>query len=728
MSGNKNLSENVAAGSKVKNLILASSILIITAMAGLLLLTLFSLSGSIKSIFTLGLILLITLLCALLFIMMRFFSSLDIINSVAKKVSQGNLNVSDIIAVKTKGLEDLTVAFNDMKSNFLSFIELTKGNIITLSDAIEQATLSIDSSCKGNEQIAESMSLVAEKAQEQLNLVKTTIEDVEASSSRIEKITENIGGIEKFIEGTVKTTEEGSRNVQNLFVEMNDISTSLDNTYQFVEKLNEEISKISEISEFIIQVSEQLKLLGLNASIEAARAGESGRGFSVVAKQIQALSSQTHESIKKIDEITVEVVKSSGDVSRSINSFINNVKESKESFDKVKESFETINKQGQVLDKDIKIIYKEINLIGDGTKEIKAKGEKLNQTSDEISSKTQNVAAVTEESLAEMLEITKQTSALGDMLANIQGLVKKFNTSVLPVEKVSRKKLKLAAISLDDNEFWQSIRRGAIYAQRELKDKNAIVDFFAFPVTGEIALEDRVLAKMKECIDNGYDGITLPGFFLKAVPLIEEAHRKSIPVMAFNCDFLTKSLRVAHFGPNNFEGGRFAANLMTKAIGSSGNIIMAVGSAEGGVHGNRRSGFLEGIKKYRNIKIVEELFTEDFADLVYSKVKESLRKNKDIQGVFVVGGGMEGAAKAIEELGLQDKVKVVGFDHTKEIFEYIKKGIIYASIGQDPFGQGHDPLIWLYNHIVTGEKLPSEAMWSRVEVVDSKNVNDLLVV
>ena len=80
----------------------------------------------------------------------------------------------------------------------------------------------------------------------------------------------------------------------------------------------------------------------------------------------------------------------------------------------------------------------------------------------------------------------------------------------------------------------------------------------------------------------------------------------------------------------------------------------------------------------------------------------------------------------MEESGL--KIKLVVYDHTQEIFQYIKKGIIVAAIGQDPFGQGHDPVVWMYNSIVTGEPLPMEYMKCRSNIVDKTNVDNLLEV
>lgn len=724
MSNSDKQYENIFKHNKTRALVLGIIIFIFLVLTALLLFSFFKLPDNLRNIFLIFPVVLLFSICILTVIVMKLFSSLDMINKKAEILSQGNLNISDIMIDKTKGLESLAIAFNDMKSNFLSFIELTKGNIVVLSEAINKVSSSIEMSYKGNEQIAVSMSQVAEKAQEQLKLVKENIDDVEASSSRIEKITDSIEGIEKYLGKTVETTGAGTAKLEDFYTQLSDISDNLDSTSQFTEKLNQEISKINEISEFIIQVSDQLSLLGLNASIEAARSGEAGKGFTVVANEIRELSGKTKEGIIKINSIVAEITESNGNVNDSINSFVTSFSESKEKLNSVKESFSTINEQGEVLNKDMKEIYNEINLVSSFTKETKAKGIKLYDASNEISSKNQNVAAVTEEALAELEHITEHTSTLNDMLVGITNLVRKFNTSILPVAKSSDKKLKLAFLSVLDHEFWYAVRRGAIYAQNELSGKNAEVDYFGFD--GGSTAGKKLTAKMKECIDNNYDGIAIPPFFPDTIPLVEEASKKGIAVVVFNCEFEVKTSRLAYFGPNTYDAGKLAAQLIVKALGGGGNVIMVGRDSSSRIHGIRRTAFLDTIKKNKKIKLVSDIISEDDGDAVYEGVKKYLSNNKDVQGIFVTGGGIGSAAKAIEELGLIGKIKVVGFDHSKEIFEYIKKGLIYAAIGQDPFGQGHDPLVWLYNYIMTGKKVEDENTWSRLDVIDGSNVNDLL--
>ncbi len=71
--------------------------------------------------------------------------------------------------------------------------------------------------------------------------------------------------------------------------------------------------------------------------------------------------------------------------------------------------------------------------------------------------------------------------------------------------------------------------------------------------------------------------------------------------------------------------------------------------------------------------------------------------NPDLAGIYVTAGGPFGAAKAVEEAGKGGAIKMVSFDFVDETMEYVKKGVITGTIGQDPFAQGHDPAIRLYN-------------------------------
>lgn len=655
----------------------------------------------------------------------KFFSSLEHVNNNAKQLASGELNISDIRLDQARGLEVLARAFNDMKSNLLSFIELTKGNVIVLSDAIDKVSRSIEMSYKGNENIADNINHVAEKAQEQLKIVNRTIEGIEDISQRVDAIITNISNIENYVEENARITRSGTEHMDQFYAQINTISDNLNNTYEFFEKLNTEIKEITEVSEFIIRISEQLKLLGINASVEASKAGEYSKGFTVVANEINQLAAKTKDGIARIQSIVESIIKNSGFVSESISSCVASFNNSKETFNTVKEFFHTINSQSALLNNGMRDIYTQINQINNFTKETNTMGEALHSASIEISQKTQEIAAVTKEELAELEKIKQNTLQLNQMLTTIQNLTRKFRTAIVPVAKTSPKKLKIAFMSPLDHTFWVSVRQGVLYAQKELEDKNVHVEYRGFPA-GYTAKE--FVEALNNYIEQGYDAFAAPGFFVETFPIFNRLAARGIPVISFNHDFPKDVKRLAYYGPDNYQQGVEAARLMARALNGKGNILVARRDSgiETGIHELRTKGFVEQLKSFRKIKIIGYVNVEDTYDTVYKQVKNFLDNNRNVDGIFVAGGGPTGAAQAIVEAGLKGRTKVVCFDHDKDIFKAIRDGIIYAAIGQDPFGQGHDPIIYLYNYLVAGEKPPSDHIPTRFDVVDYHNVDDLM--
>ncbi|MBS4534532.1 PocR ligand-binding domain-containing protein [Clostridium sp. D2Q-14] len=90
------------------------------------------------------------------------------------------------------------------------------------------------------------------------------------------------------------TMEQLAASAQELTNTQNSLNKEIDN-------VNTMSEQISEVLEFIKKIADETHMLGLNAAIEAARAGSAGLGFGIVAKEIRNLSSQSKETVVKIE-------------------------------------------------------------------------------------------------------------------------------------------------------------------------------------------------------------------------------------------------------------------------------------------------------------------------------------------------------------------------------------------------------------------------------------------
>ncbi len=96
-------------------------------------------------------------------------------------------------------------------------------------------------------------------------------------------------------------------------------ASTLMNISQAMERLNTDLKSIQEITDFILHVSEQTNLLGLNASIEAAHAGNSGKSFAVVASEIRKLAENSHNAGGRIGKEINSILRQAEDIDTEIN-------------------------------------------------------------------------------------------------------------------------------------------------------------------------------------------------------------------------------------------------------------------------------------------------------------------------------------------------------------------------------------------------------------------------
>lgn len=102
---------------------------------------------------------------------------------------------------------------------------------------------------------------------------------------------------------SLEAAEKGARAVTNSIRGMNDIREQIQETSKRIKRLGESSQEIGEIVELISDITEQTNVLALNAAIQAASAGEAGRGFTVVAEEVQRLAERSGEATKQIAAI-----------------------------------------------------------------------------------------------------------------------------------------------------------------------------------------------------------------------------------------------------------------------------------------------------------------------------------------------------------------------------------------------------------------------------------------
>lgn len=134
--------------------------------------------------------------------------------------------------------------------------------------------------------------------------------EIQAAGSQVldmahsmEEVSRRAGESAQVARQSLDAAGKGAEAVQNSIAGMNDIRGQIQETSKRIKRLGESSQEIGEIVELISDITEQTNVLALNAAIQAASAGEAGRGFSVVAEEVQRLAERSAEATKQIAAI-----------------------------------------------------------------------------------------------------------------------------------------------------------------------------------------------------------------------------------------------------------------------------------------------------------------------------------------------------------------------------------------------------------------------------------------
>ena len=201
-----------------------------------------------------------------------------------QEVADGDLTVQATVS------EDITGAIAD-SVNYT--VEELRGLVSRINNTAEQVS---DASAQARDT---SMRLLA-ASEEQAREIKNTGDQVLQMADDIQAVSKRASESAEVARRSLNAAEQGQRVVQNSIAGMNEIRDQIQETSKRIKRLGESSQEIGEIIELISDITEQTNVLALNAAIQAASAGEAGRGFSVVAEEVQRLAERSGEATKQI--------------------------------------------------------------------------------------------------------------------------------------------------------------------------------------------------------------------------------------------------------------------------------------------------------------------------------------------------------------------------------------------------------------------------------------------
>ncbi len=293
----------------------------------------------------------------------------------------GNLADGDL-TVQASVTEDVTGAIADS-------INFTIEELRTLVKGINSATDQVTKATQDAQAISNRLYEASQRQNREIHQASASVLQMAQS---INEVSQSAGQSAKVAQQSLAAAEKGTQSVQNQIAGMNEIRAQIQDTSKRIKRLGESSLEIGEIVELISDLTEQTNILALNAAIQAASAGEAGRGFTVVAEEVQRLAERSGEATKQIDAIVKTIQADTQDAVAAM----------EKSTVGVVEGTKLSDTAGQALE-EIRRVSRELAELIDG---ISAQTQKQSMSVTDVTHGMQGILQITEETT----EGTKQTN------------------------------------------------------------------------------------------------------------------------------------------------------------------------------------------------------------------------------------------------------------------------------------------------------------------------------
>lgn len=307
------------------------------------------------------------------------------------------------LTVRTAVTEDVTGAIADS-------INYTIEALSSLVEEVNQASTQVATAATQAQQVS---SQLLNAAQQQSQKIEESTIAVLGMAESISSVSETATESAEVAKTSLQTAEKGTIAVRESIAGMNEIRTYIQETSKRIKRLGESSQEIGEIIDLISDITEQTNVLALNAAIQATAAGEAGRGFTVIAQEVQRLAERSAGATKQIGTLVKTIQGDTKDTIAAMEKSTSGVAEGAKRSDAAGQALEEIEKVSKHLAQLVTSIF-------DNTHTQAQTADKVVQNMEEILSITRQTTDGTKQTAISVKKINGFAAELKASVSNFK--------------------------------------------------------------------------------------------------------------------------------------------------------------------------------------------------------------------------------------------------------------------------------------------------------------------
>ena len=268
--------------------------------------------------------------------------------------------------------------------------------------------------------------------------------------------------------------------------------------------------------------------------------------------------------------------------------------------------------------------------------------------------------------------------------------------------------------------FYSELIKGINAAHESLKD---------YKIKCDLRFLDKHRHTIDECREvlnelAEYDGIIVGGLSDSGdCDVLDEIYRKNTNLVLLHTDSLSKKRLFGSFLDDALSA-EIAAEFLHNCLYFSKrrNVVLFTGDTSSDTHKCRLNSFLSASEEY-GFNILEVYNMEDSSDRLREICNNQLSNRlSEIDGIYITSGNSTELCGFLEQNNCADSIALVTFDTYPKLNEYIKKGVINATVYQNLFGQAKSAYENLFYHISENREVP-DVIGTHCELVMKHNLH-----